>query len=188
MSVAQRVRWLVFAVVLSAGASLGPFALSSSAASAGFTNTVRAMTPAPLSALGEATAPDRQDAPPSPPASGASRSSPGFTRVGPPAQPAAATLPGPESGGVAQAEEPASDDLLESLGMHEDDSQSVPGLQEVAMAEFAPMFSSLGLSEAAAGGLAGPILGGTAAAGALAGTVTALTDVRSIELGLPISR
>ena len=192
MSVKQRFRWLLLAVTLSAAATLGSFALDSSAAARGSERVAVGAAPgapAPLPTSPSRSSPDLQEAPRS---AGPASSAPAFrtgsgSEVAPPSAPLPEDL---EPARLAQGDNPGPTDLLESLGMHENEGESVPvpGLQEVAMAEFAPMFSSLGLSEAAAGGLAGPILGGTAAAGAVAGTVTALTDVRSIALGPPVSR
>lgn len=66
---------------------------------------------------------------------------------------------------------------LQAWGMVEgaDDSTPVPGIQEVAMAEFAPLISTLGLSEAATGSILLPIVGGTAVAGTVAGAVSSLS-------------
>lgn len=96
--------------------------------------------------------------------------------------------PGAEGVDVAESKELAQNETIDSppsspesdlqaWGMVEgaDDSAPVPGIQEVAMAEFAPLISTLGLSEAATGSILLPIVGGTAVAGTVAGAVSSLS-------------
>lgn len=185
MKAKHRFRLIAASVVLTATAALSSFALASKDAGA---VEIPAYQPQAVEDGGSGWSSGAEIvganlpgvSPPRPPGFPASQASP-----------EAFTLPAtgaslPET--VAQNGESDSSDVLEALGMHEDDSQSVPGLQEVAMAEVAPVISALGLSEAAAGGIVGPLLGGTAAAGALATTVSALADPRTLALAAPISQ